>query len=309
MSTGCAGLSMRALAAALGTGTDDDLQPRRASRRSRGAGDRGGGGARRDWPRRRVGRRLARRASARSPTAIWRAVRAHPQAIPLHPHPAQPFVGGARCRRGAARRPGTQRPSGADLLIAFRTVNALVMGFAQAEFAGPLSRDRGRASRPAVIRRFRALPKRPLSAPDRDRHGGGDERGRSGVPGRVGVGAAWAGWRTGEQATAAVEWLMPIFLWISPPRSDTHAAARRDACSARRSASSARISSVEHMESENVHDFDATIATFSHPRYELIATGQVLRRRRGGARVLRASRTAFPDQRNELIACTTPTTR
>ena len=27
----------------------------------------------------------------------------------------------------------------------------------------------------------------------------------------------------------------------------------------------------EHMESENVHDFDATIATFSHPRYELIA--------------------------------------
>jgi ketosteroid isomerase-like protein len=26
-----------------------------------------------------------------------------------------------------------------------------------------------------------------------------------------------------------------------------------------------------HMESENVHDFDATIGTFSHPRYELIA--------------------------------------
>ena len=31
----------------------------------------------------------------------------------------------------------------------------------------------------------------------------------------------------------------------------------------------------EHMESENRHDFDATMATFSHPRYELIATGEV----------------------------------
>ena len=30
-----------------------------------------------------------------------------------------------------------------------------------------------------------------------------------------------------------------------------------------------------HMESENVHDFDATIGTFSHPRYELIPSGQV----------------------------------
>jgi hypothetical protein len=31
----------------------------------------------------------------------------------------------------------------------------------------------------------------------------------------------------------------------------------------------------EHMESENRHDFDATLATFQHPRYELIATGDV----------------------------------
>ena len=28
----------------------------------------------------------------------------------------------------------------------------------------------------------------------------------------------------------------------------------------------------EHMESENRHDFDTTLATFDHPRYELIAT-------------------------------------
>ena len=31
----------------------------------------------------------------------------------------------------------------------------------------------------------------------------------------------------------------------------------------------------EHMASENVHDFDTTIGTFGHPRYELIATGEV----------------------------------
>jgi hypothetical protein len=31
----------------------------------------------------------------------------------------------------------------------------------------------------------------------------------------------------------------------------------------------------EHMESENRHELDTTIATFSHPRYELVATGEV----------------------------------
>ena len=29
------------------------------------------------------------------------------------------------------------------------------------------------------------------------------------------------------------------------------------------------------MESENVHDFDTTIGTFSHPRYEIVPTGDV----------------------------------
>jgi steroid delta-isomerase-like uncharacterized protein len=57
-----------------------------------------------------------------------------------------------------------------------------------------------------------------------------------------------------------------------------------------------------HMESENVHDFDTTIATFAHPRYELIATGAV----HDGEAAVRAyfheTRAAFPDQRNELIA-------
>ena len=57
-----------------------------------------------------------------------------------------------------------------------------------------------------------------------------------------------------------------------------------------------------HMEAENVHDFDAVIDTFSHPRYELIATDRV---HDGEAEVrdyFRETRTAFPDQRNELIS-------
>jgi steroid delta-isomerase-like uncharacterized protein len=58
----------------------------------------------------------------------------------------------------------------------------------------------------------------------------------------------------------------------------------------------------EHMESENRHDFDATMETFAHPRYELIATGETF----DGDEEVRAyfaqSRAAFPDQRNELIA-------
>jgi steroid delta-isomerase-like uncharacterized protein len=57
-----------------------------------------------------------------------------------------------------------------------------------------------------------------------------------------------------------------------------------------------------HMESENEHDFDATIATFAHPRYELIATGQVHDGEAAVRAYFRDSRAAFPDQRNELIA-------
>jgi steroid delta-isomerase-like uncharacterized protein len=58
----------------------------------------------------------------------------------------------------------------------------------------------------------------------------------------------------------------------------------------------------EHMESENRLDFETTMGTFDHPRYELIGTGEVYD---GEAEVMhyyREGRTAFPDQRNELIA-------
>ena len=43
----------------------------------------------------------------------------------------------------------------------------------------------------------------------------------------------------------------------------------------------------EHMESENRHEFDVTMGTFDHPRYELIATGDVHDGAEAVARVLR----------------------
>ena len=58
----------------------------------------------------------------------------------------------------------------------------------------------------------------------------------------------------------------------------------------------------EHMESENRHNFDTTIATFDHPRYELIATGEVHDGARAVAAYFEETRAAFPDQRNELLA-------
>jgi steroid delta-isomerase-like uncharacterized protein len=59
---------------------------------------------------------------------------------------------------------------------------------------------------------------------------------------------------------------------------------------------------IEHMESENRHEYDATIRTFEHPRYELIGTGDVYDGAAEVARYFEETRTAFPDQRNELIA-------
>ncbi|HWX74509.1 MAG TPA: ester cyclase [Solirubrobacteraceae bacterium] len=58
----------------------------------------------------------------------------------------------------------------------------------------------------------------------------------------------------------------------------------------------------EHMESENRHDFDATIDTFAHPRYEIIATGEVFDGEAEVRRYYAETRAAFPDQRNELRA-------
>jgi steroid delta-isomerase-like uncharacterized protein len=58
----------------------------------------------------------------------------------------------------------------------------------------------------------------------------------------------------------------------------------------------------EHMESENRHAFDVTMATFDHPRYEIVPTGDVYDGEDAVARYFAETRRAFPDQRNELVA-------
>lgn len=58
----------------------------------------------------------------------------------------------------------------------------------------------------------------------------------------------------------------------------------------------------DHMHAENVLDFDAAIETFNHPRYELVATGQVFNGETEVRDYYRRSRAAFPDQRNEIIS-------
>lgn len=57
----------------------------------------------------------------------------------------------------------------------------------------------------------------------------------------------------------------------------------------------------DHMESENVHDFDRTISTFTHPRYELIPSGAVFDGEEEVRKYYEISRASFPDQRNEPI--------
>ncbi len=57
-----------------------------------------------------------------------------------------------------------------------------------------------------------------------------------------------------------------------------------------------------HMKAENVLDFDAVIATFAHPRYEIVATGEVHDGEAAVREYFRTTRTAFPDQRNELVS-------
>jgi ketosteroid isomerase-like protein len=62
---------------------------------------------------------------------------------------------------------------------------------------------------------------------------------------------------------------------------------------------------VEHMASENVQAWDRTMATFSHPRYEL-PDGRVIDGRDDVHRYWIEGRTLVPDQRNELIELVHP---
>jgi len=57
----------------------------------------------------------------------------------------------------------------------------------------------------------------------------------------------------------------------------------------------------EHMEGENRLDFDAVIATFAHPRYELMGSGEVFDGEDEVRGYFARSRALFPDQRNENV--------
>ncbi|MFC3713607.1 ester cyclase [Sphingoaurantiacus capsulatus] len=57
----------------------------------------------------------------------------------------------------------------------------------------------------------------------------------------------------------------------------------------------------EHMVAETELDFERVMATFTHPRYELIGTDTVFDGDAEVRRYFQLSRTPFPDQRNEII--------
>ena len=59
-----------------------------------------------------------------------------------------------------------------------------------------------------------------------------------------------------------------------------------------------------HMRSENDLDFDTTLSTFDHPRYELVATGKVYDGADEVAGYYRSSRATVPDQRNDRVVLT-----
>ncbi|MBI3439716.1 MAG: nuclear transport factor 2 family protein [Proteobacteria bacterium] len=58
----------------------------------------------------------------------------------------------------------------------------------------------------------------------------------------------------------------------------------------------------DHMALEVIHDWDAVIATFEHPRYEMHGSGAVFDGEAAVRRYFALSRTPFPDQANEIIA-------
>ncbi len=60
---------------------------------------------------------------------------------------------------------------------------------------------------------------------------------------------------------------------------------------------------IEHMQSENVQEWDRTMATFGHARYEL-PDGTVIDGTDDVMRYWLEGRTLVPDQRNELIELT-----
>jgi AcrR family transcriptional regulator len=90
-------------------------------------------------------------------TGIWRAVRSHPNAIPLiltRRSLDTATLDAAEALLGALIRSGR---TGTDLLVAFRLTTSFITGYAQSELAGPLATDRGEDPT-AAIDRVQNLP-------------------------------------------------------------------------------------------------------------------------------------------------------
>ena len=65
----------------------------------------------------------------------------------------------------------------------------------------------------------------------------------------------------------------------------------------------ARIEVVRrHMALEITHDWDGVIATFAHPRYELLGPGTIFDGEAAVRSYFAASRGPFPDQANQIIS-------
>ncbi|WP_433269338.1 nuclear transport factor 2 family protein [Actinosynnema sp. CS-041913] len=58
---------------------------------------------------------------------------------------------------------------------------------------------------------------------------------------------------------------------------------------------------LEHLESENEHEFAAAVGAFDHPRCEVVATGEVFDGPAEFAGYYARSHAACPDQRSHLI--------
>ena len=58
---------------------------------------------------------------------------------------------------------------------------------------------------------------------------------------------------------------------------------------------------LDHFADETKQNFDAVLATFPHPRYEVIATGDLFDGQPDVRKYYAETRAAFPDQRHEII--------
>lgn len=88
---------------------------------------------------------------------MWQAIRTHPHAIPLILTRRSLDFGTLEPAEALLRALALSERSGTELLVAFRAVSAYVTGFAQAELSGPLAGARGEDGE-TITERVSALP-------------------------------------------------------------------------------------------------------------------------------------------------------